>query len=306
MNSTLQNFNQAKRHSRRVRSGRLPADSLTAITTLLILFLVFVFVLLPICSNLFSKLGSRAHQLAKQLSQLQNIDYLLELFKSEFDGYPPSDALDEDGKSYCGAMKLCEAMRGQDLRGFHPDSIFRRDGTDSKGMMLYPDANALSTQAYYDNISLRNNSIPDGNPYRLKDLYNNVGFFDGNEYVLCDFSGQVTHIGTGQKVGMPILYYKADTSKTAHDVNNPDNPDNIYDYKDNHALLALGVPGKPGQKHPLFENPKIFYEMTRDSQFPKTSKPQKADSFILLSAGRDGLYGTKDDIANFDMQWKPK
>ena len=105
---------------------------------------------------------------------------------------------------------------------------------------------------------------------------------------------------------MPILYYKADTSKTAHDVNDPNNPENIYDYRDNHALLALGVPGKPEQSHPLYENPKLFYEMTRNYRAAKTSTPVRADTYILLSAGWDGLYGTKDDIPNFAMQWKPK
>ena len=63
---------------------------------------------------------------------------------------------------------------------------------------------------------------------------------------------------------MPILYYKADTSHTEHDINNPDNPKNIYNYKDNHELLSLGVPWKPNEKHPLFTNPRIFYEMTKD------------------------------------------
>ena len=31
------------------------------------------------------------------------------------------------------------------------------------------------------------------------------------------------------------------------------------------------------------------------------SKPHRADSYILLSAGPDGVYGTGDDIANFDV-----
>jgi len=76
--------------------------------------------------------------------------------------------------------------------------------------------------------------------------------------------------------------------------------------RDNYTLLALGVPGKPEQTHPLFENPKIFYEMTRDYRATKMSRPNNADTFILISAGIDGLYGTKDDIVNFDMRWKPK
>lgn len=307
MSHTLQSFNQAKRHSRRVRPGRLPGESLAAISTFIILFLIFIFVLLPICGRFIGKLGSRARQHAKQLSQLRKIDTTLDLFKSEFDCYPPSDALDEDGKPYCGAMKLVEAIMGQDLNGFHPDSVFRRDGTDSKGMMLYPNTNNLSRQAYSDNFNMRKRyHFPDGNQYRLKDLYNNVGPFDGNEYVLGDEFWQDTHLGMDRIGGMPILYYKADTSKTAHDVNDPNNPENIYNYRDNQDLLALGVPGKPEQKHPLYENPKIFYEMTRNTRVTGPSVPNRADRYILLSAGLDGLYGTKDDIANFDMQWKPK
>jgi hypothetical protein len=235
----------------------------------------------------------------KQKAQFFYIDGAIELFNSGFDGYPPSDAQDKDSRHYCGSMKLCEAMMGQDLQGFHPSSRFRADGLDESGAFLY-NPNTLKDRKgpYLPGAS--------SNPYRLKDLYGDVGPFDGNEYLLCDIFRQVTHDGTREKIGMPILYYKADTSKTVYDVDNPDNPENIYDYKDNHALLALGVPGKPNLKHPLYENPKIFYEMTRNTRVTGPSVPNRADTYILLSAGRDGLYGTEDDIPNFAMQWKPK
>lgn len=231
----------------------------------------------------------------KQKTQFFYIDGAIELFNSEFDGYPPSDALDEDGRSYCGAMKLCEALMGRDLQGFHPSSKFRADGLNESGAFLYNPNTLEDRKGPY---------VPDAssNPYRLKDLYKDLGPFDGNEYVLCDIFRQVTHIGTGGKIGMPILYYKADTSKTAHDVNDPNNPENIYNYRDNYALLALGVPGDPTRKHPLCQNPKIFYEMTRNYRSAKTNKPQRADTYILFSAGQDGLYGTEDDIPNFAMQ----
>jgi len=236
---------------------------------------------------------------AKQWAQLRTIDTVLDLFKSEFDYYPPSDAFDPAGKPYCGAMKLCEAAMGQDLMGVHPRSRFRRDGTDDSGNSLY-DSNTLKLRKgpYLP--------IENANAYHLKDLYKGVGPFDGNDYVICDEGRRVTHIGTGRRVGMPTLYYKARTSKSAHDINDPNNPENIYDYRDNHALLALGVPGKPGQKHPLYDDPRIFYEMTRDYKVTKVSRPNRADTFILLSAGWDGLYGTQDDVGNFDMRWKPK
>jgi len=236
----------------------------------------------------------------KQMANFHSIEVAIELlFKGDFDYYPPSGAMDDEGRHYCAAMKLCEALMGRDLQGFHPSSTFRADGSDESGTLLY-DPNTLEDRKgpYLP--------VENAKAYHLKDLYENVGPFDGNDYVICDELRRVTHIGTGRRVGMPVLYYKANTSKTTHDISDQNNPENIYNYKDNHELLALGVPGKPGQKHPLYEDPKIFYEMTRNYRLTKTSKPQRADTFILLSAGLDGLYGTEDDIANFDMRWKPK
>lgn len=268
---------------------------------------VVIIVLLLILPSILHRYPS--YDNLEKIAQLDNIDAVLEFFKAEFGYYPPSDAKDNAGIDYCGAMKLSEVVMGQDLMGVHPDSIFRRDGTDGKGAMLYPDANDLSKEAYRENLSIRTRPylpIDNANACRLRDLYQDVGPFSGNEYVLCNVYSRVTHIGSGKRVGMPILYYKARASKTAHDVNDPNNPENIYDYRDNHALLALGVPGKPGMKHPLFENPKIFYEMTRDYRTTGPSRPFRADTFILLSAGWDGLYGTQDDVANFEMRWKPK
>ena len=247
----------------------------------------------------------------KQRAQLKSIETAIELFNSEFDDYPPSDAMDVDDMHYCGAMKLCEAVLGWDLLGYHPDSLFRNYGTDDKGRLLYPDADALSSEVYWANVRARKGPyipLDNSNVYSLVDL-----FGDGNTeplapklLVMCDVFRHLKLPSTGKKVGMPILYYKADTAKTAHDVDDPNNPDNIYNYKDNHALLALGVPGKPGVKHPMYEDPKIFYEMTKNDRSLTENKPHRADTFILLSAGPDGLYGTPDDIANFEFKWKRK
>jgi hypothetical protein len=99
---------------------------------------------------------------------------------------------------------------------------------------------------------------------------------------------------------MPILYYRANSKGTAHDVNNPDNPENIYDYRDNQILLRLGVPGEPNAGHPLAD-PKRFYMNTQSNS---TSRPYNVDKFILISAGEDGLYGTADDICNFDWKYR--
>jgi len=240
----------------------------------------------------------------KQKARFHAIEVALEIFNHEFNGYPPSEAFDEANQPYCGAMKLCEAIMGQDLMGFHPDSVFRADGMDSGGQRnLYP------VPANSNNVKARKGPylpIKNANVYRLKDLYKNTDPFDPNNFVLCDVYRHVIHKGTGKIIGMPILYYKANTLKTAHDIENPDNPENIYNYKDNQTLVGLGVPGKPKKKHPLYANPKIFYEMIKNYKVTTQSTHKMADSFILISAGYDGLYGTQDDILNSGRGWKPK
>ena len=253
------------------------------------LWMIFFFV----CTLMVEKTKQYAYEV-KQRAQLHSIDISLELFNSEFSDYPPSGALDGDGKPYCGAIKLCEALMGRDLQGFHPDSIFRREGTDDSGIPLYDSNDVDVRKGPYLPLET-------ANAFELKYVYENVGPFDGNDFVLCDVFRKVTNRKTSKKTGMPILYYRADTSKNAHNIDDPNDPNNIYDYKDNHALLALGVPGNQANKHPLFRDPKRFYEMTKDYGPDKTIRPRRAKTFILLSAGYDGLYGTKDDIVNFEF-----
>lgn len=286
-----------KKHKKKATKIVLTISIILLLTSLVFYFLV--------------RINSRPHpyRTIKQKAHYNVYNVVLEMFNGEFDVYPPSDALDPNGQPYCGAMKLAEAMMGQDLRGFHPDSVFRSDGTDGSRRVLYPDANDLTSELYQANIKIRKGPylpIENADAYRLNEIYKNTGPFDGNNYVLRDVFGRVTNLKTGKRIGMPILYYKADTSKKSHDLNNPDNPDNIYNYKDNHTLLTLGVPDQPDKKHPLFEDPTIFYKMTKDYKSRKVSKPNRIDSFILISAGLDCLYGTKDDCVNFDMGWKPK
>ncbi|MBN2314611.1 MAG: type II secretion system protein, partial [Sedimentisphaerales bacterium] len=162
----------------------------------------------------------------KQKAQLKSIDTAVELFNSEFDGYPDSTYMDAAGVEYCGAMRLCEAVMGQDLQGVHPDTVFRSDGTDGINTILYPDATSVSTQAYRDNLSMRKGPylpLESANAFAVSDIYSDTGPFEPRHFVLCDVFRRVTHRTTGKKIGMPILYYKANTANTQHDVTAPDN-----------------------------------------------------------------------------------
>ncbi len=267
---------------------------------LLVLLLIFVLAIF-----VFPRLTRPPHQHTdlRQRSQLHSISTALLLFENEFEGLPPSDANDPVGVPCSGAMKLCEAVMGQDLLGVHSQSVFRADGLDRKGAVtLYPEnANRLDPADRDKNLKARRGPYlqpENANAYRLAEIYGegNTGPFPEDAFVLCGVYGCKT--AGGMKTGMPILYYRARPGRTAHDVDDPNNPENIYDYRDNYALVCLGVPGQPGTVHPLSDS-KRFYMMIQ-AKSSDSPRPYRADSFILISAGYDGLYGTDDDICNFD------
>jgi hypothetical protein len=118
----------------------------------------------------------------RQKAVFASVTAAMELWRHEFKGYPPSDALDDANQPYCGAMKLTEAMVGQDLLGFRPTSAFRQNGTHSNtGELLYATA-PPSIQArtapflHLTYVAAR----------RLADIYGSkkTGPFPGHIYVL--------------------------------------------------------------------------------------------------------------------------
>jgi len=254
----------------------------------------------------------RYSKVVTQRGQFHDIETGLEMFSIDFDGYP--DSFDNgfppvSDDPYCGAMKLCEAMLGQDGLGFHPDSKFRMDGLDGPaGIDLYPDP-----PVPIDNRRARKNTYIDiVGKYKMcavEDLYGTGATdpFDPNSTVISDVFYRIRGQVTDEKLGMPILYYKADIGKLYHDPNIFDLgltfDDNIYDYRDNNLLAALSVPDRVGDSHPLFADigviPNVFYENTFSKRIAGFDRPYKEESYILISAGWDGLYGTRDDIYNF-------
>jgi type II secretory pathway pseudopilin PulG len=254
----------------------------------------------------------------QQMAQFNAIGTAVELFNNEFDGYPPSNAVDPTNQAYCGAMKLCEALMGQDLLGFHTNSVFRRDGMDAPGVsVLYPPKiDAMAPDLRDNNLKARKGPFlqaENANAWRMRDIYgSNIGPFLGTSFVLCDVYDR--QMQSGEKMGMPILYYRADTANSFHDPNlagsmTPvDSRGNIYSYWDNHALVQLGKPWQPAaggaaSSHALFD-PVRFYQNTESGQITTTHRPFRADAYILISAGWDSEYGTADDICNFKWKYK--
>jgi len=70
----------------------------------------------------------RSADMAKQRGQFHSIEIALEAFRADDGDYPPSDDDVLDAYAYPGAMKLAEAIIGQDGFGVHPRSEFTNDG----------------------------------------------------------------------------------------------------------------------------------------------------------------------------------
>jgi len=254
---------------------------------------------------------------AKQKAQLTAIEFALVAFKNDYGDYPPSDSLNDI--DYTGSQMLCEALLGLDLLGFHPKSAWRADGYDGGPP---PPGNRVYLSNDDTNLKQRKGpylELANANAFQLGDLeglFVNTGPLNPLTYVICDVFGRKSMSVGGKlvKVGTPILYYRANTlSKT---ITPPATVDQrIYNVDDNYALIALGRPKdlkphplngppdprpSPWDREPLYEN---FYRYIRDTKFlaPPAMKqwPYRPESYILISAGVDGFYGTPDDIRNF-------
>jgi type II secretory pathway pseudopilin PulG len=282
------------------KSNERAAFTIIELLTVMSIIILLIGLLVP-ALNMVKRFTKRV----VQKNQFHTIEVAMDIYNAEWEEYPPSDDKDEVPLPYCGAMKLAEAMVGQDLAGFNPASKFRSDGTLSgPGTELY------GAGAPADKSARRLYLKPENaNAQKLDHLYpqGTHGNFERENRVLCDVYPQITHRDTGRLVGMPILYYRADTSKTVHNIDSPDDPANIYRYENNFDFVKLEVPWDPqAGPHPLGQTsdtptgPTIFYEKTLNSNITVAGgRPYRADSYILLSAGFDGLYGTDDDVFNF-------
>ena len=247
----------------------------------------------------------------------------------------PDPTLGVDSGYYGGANKLAEAMVGLDSLGFHPTSAFRADGQAVRDESVPPAVpNLQGFDVYHaatddlpwgetadENVQARKGPFIDlenANAFEMQDVYDSadLGSFDVASLVLCDvFTAKRPH--SSKKTGMPVLYYKARSGYTQQDSTDAGGTvDDIYRYSDNYYLLELGIPGETNMYHALADGVlggggttsgaidnandlEDFDNMIRNEQVTAVRRPYRADSYILVSAGKDGVYGTPDDLFNF-------
>jgi len=249
---------------------------------------------------------------AKQKAQLTEIGLALTAFRDDYGDYPPSYWMlpppTPGPGDYCGAQKLAEALLGRDLLGFHPKSDWSATTPIFYPAPPIPPQNLDERKGHYLELST-------ANVFKLGDLYGpalTASPLNANTFVICDsFGVKKITIAPGQtaKAGTPILYYRANTaSKTIEPPATFDQ--RIYNVSDNVPLTSQLMSLADGQAHELGSAAggyQFFYGNPTTNvigyiQDPKVTArpwPYRADSYLLISAGADGHYGTADDICNF-------
>lgn len=241
-----------------------------------------------------------------------------------------------DATSYTGANKLAEALVGLDLLGFHPNSDYRSTGrnivtmkdgiTRAEVSVYWSSTGQEQWQTYEENMKARKGPFietENANAFRMNEIYPTgtlgTGGFAANyqptqgamQYplALCDVYAKKRIGVDNKKTGMPILYYRARTAYSLQDRTTTDTNgknDDIYYYPDNYHIVMMGTPDQTPIVHPLYQSStgsqyqENFENMILNKQLLPVKRPYRAGSFILISAGKDELYGTADDIFNFD------
>ncbi|NLK42243.1 MAG: prepilin-type N-terminal cleavage/methylation domain-containing protein [Planctomycetes bacterium] len=281
------------------------AFTLVEMLTTVAIIGILLAVLIP-AFNQVSKTATRV----KQRAQFQNIEIALETFRSDTGDYPPSH-FDTSIGQYSAAERLAEAVVGRDGFGFHPASRFYEsgkgdidgDGTpDPVGQgTIYNAIDGVICSSGYVQTAEENRAVRKG-PYLELENANAVRLSNyGAIYqslwqkqnkppslVLADVF-KTAKLTTDRKTGRPILYYRANRLKTGHSADTIGA--NTYAYAEGNVIATLtGQSIEAGW----------FYNRTRNPNFTDPPRPYRAESFILHSAGPDGVYGTTDDMFNFD------
>lgn len=313
---------------RTIRNEKRAAFSIIELITVMGIIAILIGLLVPALT--------KVHDAAKnvqQKAQFHGIEVALQMAAMSkgdggIGGYPESNDNSlppvkvADPTEYCGANKLAEAMVGLDYLGFHLNSDFRSNGINYvllkdgtwEDRQVYNTVGDASWQTRDENINSRVGPMVDletANAYQMRDVWSLAelgGLFDPTSIVLCDVYTETRP--NGKKTGMPILYYEARTVFKSQDRNDGLGIlDDIYYYPDNQNLMLLNVP-ESGAVHPLSDTVDDigdFERMILNTQISTVTgdlvkKPYNEDTFILLSAGKDGLYGTADDIVNFKKE----
>ncbi len=190
---------------------------------------------------------------------------------------------------------------------------------------LYPTGHAQANQPVHPRFG----PFVDSSKLRVTQ---NLGAFNSPDFAIAEEVNACKSLGVQRATrrypmyldayGYPILYYRADAAGRAmldDSRSNTGIPRGIYHAEDNANLVdnrnnsgEMLRLNKAGEDHALnwvtggydaLNNPPPVGTLNRyimNMGVKARLEPARADSYLLISAGADGRYGTADDIANFE------
>ena len=238
-------------------------------------------------------------------ASLSSIATSVETFNNEFGYYPDSTfrlAIEEWGAAGVGtdqgAHRLFEALAGLDHLGYQKDNYY---GTDnSTGEPVDSGGNLTRRYGPYLKLeSLKIGTMQDAHP-------------DSKNFPAAGNTNEVFMSTVDPSRPRAILYYKAHIHSFKIGT--------IYHYGDNLDITQDTLSDGSTEIHPKFSaydtanynneqfekfiwNPKTGTNPSAPtdptSNIYTNARPYNMESFLLINAGRDGEYGTGDDITNY-------
>ena len=211
------------------------------------------------------------------LTQFHAIGVGLEMFKQDSaagrgqyaDSFYKSPVTDDE---FPGYVSLAIQLVGRDLRGYDVNDIYNDNPDDELRREHYI---KLETADIVENVNATA-----------------LGYDEYEPLLLC-------------KWGQPILYFRAEPGTTVRN-----NIDDIYVAEDNLDNVNPGIGlldtqytgGIDHSGDTLVDDASgyaNFYGLIENPSVTAATVPYNVESFILWSAGKDGRYGTDDDVTNF-------
>ena len=262
----------------------------------------------------------------QQKAQFRTISGGLEAYSNENDNtYPSSE--DENANGVYGAHKLTAALLGRDLFGYTPDGNMLPGeyySMDLKERNEYLDKDKflmVNPVQIYDNTA---NLAGDDSTLDVRDYYPVISDLYYQKKIAVQKFDFITRQWEEKFVqtGTPILYFCANATEKfidntaligtaplpAIDYTECDNW--IYDWHDNEGFFDLATIktfGQTVEEYHTYDDfhrgvdvgKAEFYKNIINYNIPTYLTPKNKNSYILMSAGADGIFGTKDDVCNF-------
>jgi len=307
------------------RSDIRPALTLVELLTVLSIIILLTAILLPSLSN-----ARNQARRTRVKALIVALDKGLEMFRNDFGEYPASNVRKDpiadfpanEGHEDClwGGHTLARAMVGPDYMGVDSEARVLRDGFLPENTITMAEVQKLGRRGVYvDGIKLVKDTDPRferddtkaGRPlvddvvYGFPILYYRANIRADQPF--CVSGGGDNGYGEGgDRPGVYALWDNFGFTGLSSDYDEW----GFWDIAKTgltipaHPIANIGslMPDRVNRPPPYYPAGKTFPGALHNEQALKASgvvKPYNPETFILLDAGRDGLWGTDDDIGNF-------